>query len=162
MLKQSGSDTRVHIVGVSFTTCIKILSWILNSHFFTHDISCCSWSKNHLTIRPCNYRGICFARSTNRMQIPLYLYGLAGDFYWHDHVTSCHDVTTADIMSKKMWIEDSRKNFCTSNKRYTNNMDSNLTIDFFWNFRISDVISKQKEIVFFWNEKLVSCILDGI
>ena len=33
--------SRVHIVGVSFITCTKILSWILNSHFFTHDISCC-------------------------------------------------------------------------------------------------------------------------
>ena len=119
--------TRVHIVGVSFSTCIKILSWILNSHFFTHDISCCSWSKNHLTIRPYNYGGICFAWSTNRMQIPLYLYSLAGDFYWHDHMTSCDDVTTADIMSKKMWIEDSRKNFFVSSIRYTHIINSRNT-----------------------------------
>ena len=91
---------RVYNMSVSDTTYKKILSWILNSHFFTHDISCCSWSKNHLTIRPYNYGGICFAWSTNRMQIPLYLYSLAGDFYWHDHMTSCDDVTTADIMSK--------------------------------------------------------------
>ena len=117
---------RVYNMSVSDTTYKKILSWILNSHFFTHDISCCSWSKNHLTIRPYNYGGICFAWSTNRMQIPLYLYSLAGDFYWHDHMTSCDDVTTADIMSKKMWIEDSRKNFFVSSIRYIHIINSSF------------------------------------
>ena len=37
-----------------------------------------------------------------------------------------HVMTSQQLISwvEKMWIEDSRKNFCTSNKRYTNNMDS--------------------------------------